>query len=139
LKSGQALGSEQDEHFLLKRNLSSREKDAQRSGENLQLEVELIVVGNELLNGTTVDSNSQWLSEKLTARGFLVRKKTTVRDELAEISKAFEDAVKRKPDWILSVGGLGPTYDDKTLEGLAVALGRKVIIHQKALQMRRER
>ncbi|MGI0091603.1 MAG: molybdopterin-binding protein [Nitrososphaerales archaeon] len=100
--------------------------------------VEFLVVGDELLNGTTVDTNSSWLSKELVKLGAIVTRKITVSDDLAEISGAFKLALKRKPAWIFSLGGLGPTFDDKTIEGLALALGRKLKRNGSAVRMLKE-
>jgi nicotinamide-nucleotide amidase len=58
-----------------------------------------------------------------------------VRDELPEISAAVKESLARAPDLLVITGGLGATYDDMTLEGLAMALGRKVLLDQKAVEM----
>ncbi len=87
---------------------------------------EIVVVGNELLNGTTLDTNSHWLSLELTKIGVVVSRKTTIEDDFNVISNTFRVSLERKPDWIFSIGGLGPTYDDKTLQGLALATNRKI-------------
>lgn len=100
--------------------------------------VEIIIVGNELLNGTTLDTNSHWLSRRLQSLGASVTRKTTVRDNLQEISQAFQTAVKRSPAWIFSLGGLGPTFDDMTLRGLAVSLRRELCRNLTAVQMIRK-
>ena len=97
--------------------------------------VEILVVGNEILNGTTLDTNSFWLSKWLNKIGLRVERKATVRDDLFSISKAFRDSIWRKPDWIISVGGLGPTFDDLTSRGLSSALGEKWNLNTKAVQM----
>ena len=55
------------------------------------------------------------------------------------IKEAFLESLARKPRWLFSLGGLGPTYDDKTLEGLSIALGRKLAINPVALEMLKER
>jgi len=104
-----------------------------------QSESEILVIGNELLNGTILDTNSHWLSKRLTALGFLVTRKTTVRDDLSEIRNGFAHALERKPSWLFSFGGLGPTYDDKTLEGLSKAVGVGLSLNRVALGMLRER
>jgi len=117
-----------DEHFRL--NNSSSEESAPK-----QPTAEILVVGNELLNGTTLDTNSHWISEQLTALGVKVARKTTVRDDLQVISSTFNECLKRKPSWLFSVGGLGPTYDDMTIEGLAKALGKKLYLDPLAVQM----
>jgi nicotinamide-nucleotide amidase len=96
--------------------------------------VESIVIGNELLNGTVLDTNSHWLSSKLNDLGLTVARKTTIPDNLAVISKTFKESLQRKPDWIFSIGGLGPTFDDMTLQGLAKAIGVRVERNPKAVQ-----
>jgi molybdenum cofactor synthesis domain-containing protein len=97
--------------------------------------MELLVVGNELLNGTTLDTNSHWLSMQLTNAGATVLRKTTVKDDLQLISSAFTEAIQRKPDWIFSIGGLGPTFDDMTLKGLALAVHRKIERSKEAVRL----
>jgi nicotinamide-nucleotide amidase len=105
------------------------------SGQFKLTTAEILVVGNELLNGTTLDTNSYWLSKRLTKIGVRVERKTTVRDVLPVISKAFRDCAGRKPSWIISVGGLGPTFDDMTIQGLALAIRRELVLDRVALGM----
>jgi nicotinamide-nucleotide amidase len=100
--------------------------------------IEIIVIGNELLNGTTADTNSNWFSRQLVKRGAIVTRKITVPDDLREICDAFRQAFKIRPAWIFSLGGLGPTFDDKTLKGLAFALKKKIKRNKVALEMLRE-
>ena len=102
------------------------------------MRAEILVVGNELLNGTTLDTNSFWLSKELAKTGVKVERKTTVRDELSAISLAFKQCISRKPDWVFSVGGLGPTYDDMTVRGLALALGKRLKLDPAAVRMLKE-
>jgi len=100
--------------------------------------VEIIVVGNELLNGTTVDTNSNWLSRQLVQCGAIVERKMTVPDDVGEISDAFKRTLERKPAWIFFLGGLGPTFDDKTVKGLGLALKRKIKRNKVAVEMLRQ-
>ncbi|MDG6996700.1 MAG: hypothetical protein JRN52_12330 [Nitrososphaerota archaeon] len=100
-----------------------------------QTTAEILVVGNELLNGTTLDTNSHWLCKRLDGLGVMVRRKTTVRDEVAVIAKSFRDCISRRPDWVISVGGLGPTFDDMTIEGLSFALRRRLVLDSVAQSM----
>jgi molybdopterin-biosynthesis enzyme MoeA-like protein len=58
-----------------------------------------------------------------------------VRDELSEIVEAVRYTLDRHPDFLLTTGGLGPTFDDMTLEGIAYALGRPLELNNRALQM----
>jgi nicotinamide-nucleotide amidase len=113
--------------------LSAPAKQADK--EASQLTSEIIVVGNELLNGTTLDTNSHWMSEQLTGLGVKVGRKTTIRDEMNVISTTFLECFKRKPDWLFSIGGLGPTYDDMTIEGLSITLGKKLYLDKRAVEM----
>ena len=104
----------------------------------LQPTAEILIVGNELLNGTTLDTNSHWMSQELTALGVKIMRKTTVRDELSVISGTFLECLGRRPDWLFSIGGLGPTYDDMTIEGLAKALGKELYLDPDAVLMLKE-
>jgi molybdenum cofactor synthesis domain-containing protein len=99
---------------------------------------EILVVGNELLNGTTMDTNSFWLSKQLNEIGFKVERKTTIRDDLKAISENFRDIIRRKPDWLFSIGGLGPTFDDLTIQGLGMAVGQKLKLNNDAVEMLRQ-
>ena len=95
---------------------------------------ELIAVGNELLIGKTLNTNIHWISGEITMLGGFVRRATVVRDELGEISAAVKEAIERNSNWIITTGGLGPTFDDMTLEGVAMALKRKLVLNKKALE-----
>ncbi|KON30159.1 hypothetical protein AC482_04540 [miscellaneous Crenarchaeota group-15 archaeon DG-45] len=97
--------------------------------------LEIICIGNELLIGKTLNTNENWLAKRATALGISVRRITTVGDEVDGIGEAVEETLRRRPRFILITGGLGPTHDDKTLEGVAEALGRKVAVNEVALEM----
>jgi nicotinamide-nucleotide amidase len=101
--------------------------------------VEIICVGNELLIGKTLNTNAQWLTKRVTNLGLTTRRVTVVGDDVNEISSALKEAIQRSPGFILTTGGLGPTFDDKTLEGLAKALGRSTKIDEEALKMVKEK
>jgi molybdopterin-biosynthesis enzyme MoeA-like protein len=62
-----------------------------------------------------------------------------VRDEIKEIVAAVMEALRRKPRFVITTGGLGPTFDDMTLEGIAKALNRKLVVNKKALKMVKEK
>ncbi len=131
----------EDERFHLSPNSRTGKAvtGTNKAAAGRQSDAEILIIGNELLNGTTLDTNSHWLSKRLTTLGILVVRKTTVRDDLSEITTAFAESLARKPRWLFSLGGLGPTYDDKTLEGLSRAVGRRLSINRVALKMLRER
>jgi len=101
--------------------------------------MEIICVGNELLIGKTLNTNAQWLAKRATSLGIMVKRITVIGDEVEEIACAIREALQRKPRFIIATGGLGPTFDDKTLEGIAKALNRKLELNQKALQMIKEK
>ncbi|GAC1478203.1 MAG: molybdopterin-binding protein [Candidatus Dormibacteria bacterium] len=91
----------------------------------------IIVVGNEILRGFTVDTNSNWLSARLFECGYPVRLITTVGDVDDDIVGAIRDHVGR-PDLarIFVCGGLGPTPDDRTYVALAHALERRLVYYR---------
>jgi molybdenum cofactor synthesis domain-containing protein len=101
----------------------------------MSVDMEIICVGNELLIGKTVNTNAQWMGKQATNLGVNVKRITTVQDIVDEIANAIREAIERKPQFIVTTGGLGPTFDDKTLEGVAKALNRKLQINEKALAM----
>src|SRR5690606_20795576 len=79
---------------------------------------ELLTIGDEILYGQIVDTNSQWMSAALSAAGIKVVRTTTVGDVTEDILQAFAEAEQR-PDIVLITGGLGPTRDDPTKPCLA--------------------
>jgi nicotinamide-nucleotide amidase len=101
--------------------------------------MEIICVGNELLIGKTLNTNAQWLAKRITALGLSVRRITIVGDDVDEISSAVREAIRRNPRFFITTGGLGPTFDDKTWEGLAKALECKLEINEEALTMVKEK
>ena len=85
----------------------------------------IISVGNELLNGQTVDTNTVYLSEKLLGMGVPTVSGYTVGDDIDLIVGALEQASKAA-DIVVVTGGLGPTDDDLTREGLARFMGAEL-------------
>jgi nicotinamide-nucleotide amidase len=100
--------------------------------------VELISVGNELLLGNTVNSNASWIASQVTSLGGSVARMTTVADNLDEISHAIKEAIQRRPTFIITTGGLGPTFDDMTLRGVAKALRVSVRLDRTAATLIQE-
>jgi len=97
--------------------------------------VEIVCIGTELLIGKTLNTNAQWLAKRVTSLGLSVRRITNVCDDVNEISSALKEAIQRNPRFLITTGGLGPTFDDKTLEGIAKALECKLEINNEALKM----
>jgi len=102
-------------------------------------QMEIICVGNELLIGKTLNTNASWLAKRSTTFGIMVKRITVVGDDVDEIASIVRESLNRKPKFIITTGGLGPTFDDKTLEGTAKALNRKFEVNEKALKMVREK
>jgi len=96
---------------------------------------EILAIGNELLIGQTLDTNSNWLAQRLHALGWIVERITTVRDSLKSIRDSLLEALDRSPELLLTVGGLGPTYDDMTIKGLSKAIGKPLTLNRDALAM----
>jgi len=92
----------------------------------------ILSIGNELLNGHTVDTNSAWLSGRLLEKGIAVRGVWLVPDELDRIVQSLEQAAEWG-DIILVTGGLGPTDDDITRQGVAGYLGVPLEFRQELL------
>ena len=103
------------------------------------MNMEVICVGNELLIGKTLNTNAQWLAKRATTVGVAVKRVTVVADEVQEIASAVSEALRRKPRFIVTTGGLGPTFDDKTLRGIAEALSCKLEVNSEALRMVKEK
>lgn len=88
----------------------------------------VVVIGNEILSGKVADTNSPFLAAELRKLGVALRRIETIPDELEDIG----DTVRRFHedfDYVFTSGGVGPTHDDVTIEGIAIGMGRKVIRH----------
>ena len=92
----------------------------------------LISTGDELTCGRTIDTNSAWLAEKLLAMGIPTVSHHTVGDDAAEIASVIRAAAGRS-EIVLVTGGLGPTPDDLTRQGLADVLGAELVLDEKCL------
>ena len=88
----------------------------------------IVVIGNEILSGKTVDSNSAFLARELRQLGVTLKRIVVIPDELdviAETVRMFHEQY----DVVFTSGGVGPTHDDITIEGIARGLNRHVITH----------
>ncbi|MEB2781191.1 competence/damage-inducible protein A [Algoriphagus sp. C2-6-M1] len=94
---------------------------------------EIIAIGDELLYGQIVDTNSHWISQKLDQMGVKVVRKTTVGDDRKDILAAFASAEARA-DIILITGGLGPTQDDLTKPLMAEYFDSPIIENPAAVE-----
>ena len=87
-----------------------------------ELHAEVIVVGSDLLRGDVGDSSAQIVAGLLTARGAQVRSITFIADDEKTIAAAVRDSLERGPHFVVTIGGLGPAPDDRTLVGVSEAL-----------------
>jgi len=101
--------------------------------------VEIVAIGNEILIGDVLDTNTHWLCQQITGLGGLVRRATLVRDEVPVIAEVLRQAVERGTDVVFTTGGLGPTADDMTLQAVALAAGVPLEEHAEALRLVREK
>ncbi|HZB31607.1 MAG TPA: CinA family nicotinamide mononucleotide deamidase-related protein [Streptosporangiaceae bacterium] len=90
------------------------------------MRVELVMIGDELLIGDTVNGNAAWLGRQLTDSGIDVARSVVVGDDEAVIGEAVTAALARA-NVVITTGGLGPTPDDLTREALAKAAGVPIV------------
>jgi len=94
----------------------------------------VLVIGDEILTGETVDTNSAFLCAALAARGVPVGRIVTVSDDPHVIANELRDLQSRGHRPIFTSGGIGPTPDDVTRVGIALALGVDLTLDQTAVQ-----
>ena len=93
-----------------------------------ELNAGVIIIGNEILSGKTVDTNSSFLAKELRELGVSLRRIAVIPDEMDVISETVA-AFHSLYDVVFTSGGVGPTHDDITIAGVARAFGRQVIRH----------
>ena len=82
----------------------------------------ILVIGNEILSGKVVDTNSPYLCRELRALGVDVERIVTIPDAIDVIAE-YARSMSSTFDFVLTSGGIGPTHDDLTIEGIAAAFG----------------
>ncbi len=97
------------------------------------MQAEIIAIGDEITSGQLLDTNTQWLSQRLEELGVRVLFHTTVGDQLTPMAEVFRQAIDRA-EVVIATGGLGPTADDLTREAVANATGRQLVVDQAALE-----
>lgn len=97
------------------------------------MQAEIVSIGTELLLGEIVDSNAAYIARQLASIGLNLFFKTTVGDNAERIAYVLQQAMARS-DVIITTGGLGPTVDDVTREGVARATERELVTDPEALQ-----
>ena len=88
----------------------------------------IIIIGDEILKGQTQDTNTHFLAQNLKSNGIQLKRVVVIPDEIQTIAdevKTFSD----KFDFVLTSGGVGPTHDDVTYEGVAKAFEDSTFLH----------
>ncbi len=97
------------------------------------MNAEIITIGDEILIGQIVDTNSQWIAQELNKIGVSVHQITSIQDGKKEIEKAIGDAIDSAVQIIILTGGLGPTKDDITKDAICSYFNRKMRLDQDVL------
>ena len=98
------------------------------------MKAQIITIGDELLIGQTIDTNSAWMGAELSKIGFDVFRKTSVHDDHDDIMDILNQ-VAGKTDVVLITGGLGPTSDDITKKVLCEFFNSRMVINAEVLSM----
>ena len=101
--------------------------------ETNRVKVEIITIGDEILIGQIVDTNSAWMATELNKAGFELAQITSVHDEKEHILESLNMALKRA-EIILFTGGIGPTNDDITKQTLSAYFGSKLVFNELVLE-----
>lgn len=99
----------------------------------MDLRAEVIAIGDEMVTGQRLDTNSRWLSQRLCELGVHVAFHTTVGDILGDSVAAFRTAAERA-DIVVATGGLGPTADDLTRQSIAAAANVELVLHAESIE-----
>ena len=89
----------------------------------------LLIIGDEILNGTTLDSNSQFISRALEGLNIRVVRRITIKDLKEEIISGLDQALSLA-DIVLTTGGLGPTKDDITKKTICEYLQDELVLNE---------
>lgn len=93
----------------------------------------IISIGNELLNGKTINSNASYIGGRLYDIGIIARQVITIRDEPESIRESLQQAINAS-EIVIVTGGLGPTHDDITMEAAANFFHSKLVLNESILQ-----
>lgn len=97
--------------------------------------VEILAIGNELLIGDVLDTNSNWIIKQITGLGGQVKRCVILQDNLDAIATEIQSALERKTEVIFTVGGMGPTVDDITLEAIALVINQPLTPNKEAIAL----
>jgi nicotinamide-nucleotide amidase len=97
------------------------------------MNIDIITIGDEILIGQIVDTNSAWMAQKLNEEGINVREIISISDDPDHIAETFTESSK-KVKLVLVTGGLGPTKDDKTKDTICAYFDTKLVANPEVLQ-----
>lgn len=97
------------------------------------MDIDIITIGDEILIGQIVDTNSAWMAQKMNDEGINVRQITSISDDPTHIIEAFNESAK-KVKLVLVTGGLGPTKDDKTKDTICNYFNTKLVVSPDVLR-----
>lgn len=98
----------------------------------------IVIIGNEVLSGKTQDINSHFFCTELRRLGVEVKKISTIEDEIELIGREV-GSFSKNYEYVFTSGGVGPTHDDVTIEGIAHGFGLKVVRHPDIERRMRQR
>ena len=93
----------------------------------------LVVIGNEILSGKVVDTNSPFLARELRALGVDLERILTIPDEVELIAREVR-TMSEAYDFVFTSGGIGPTHDDMTMDAIALAFDRKIEMNESMIE-----
>jgi len=97
-------------------------------------QIEILVIGREMLTGRTLEADANWIAKQIAAMGGRLAQITVVDDDAAAIAAAVDAAHRRGIELLITTGGLGPTHDDVTRAGIAQAMGVELKLNDQARQ-----
>src|SRR3990170_3639810 len=100
----------------------------------MKLAVEIITVGKEILTGRVLDTNTRYVARKLNFLGLPLIRVAIIDDDVEAIAQELKRALSGKANIVFTLGGLGPTFDDVTLAGVAKAVDKKLVLDEAALE-----
>ena len=97
------------------------------------MRAEILATGEEIRSGSVIDTNSAFIALRLEEAGIQVRRHCCVGDDVQELANVLQEMARRS-EMVVVTGGLGPTDDDITAEGVALAAGVELALSNEALE-----
>ena len=94
----------------------------------------VLIIGNEILSGRTIDKNFNFIASKLNEHGISISESRTVSDNEKEIINAINE-LRKKYNYVFTTGGIGPTHDDVTAESISKAFNVELEINEEAYKI----